>query len=474
MLYTIEFTRAHYARRRRLALFLALVLAVLLGMAGVAARMAYVEYTKPPLAERLATYHAAALKVEDVAAAWTNCQSHYSQIAPYYRIFWCENGLDVLACLSDEHALLPRELVPVSWQLRSPGVSELVYSLRFEPELSKIEQIADATNRLAAALAQWQPAVTCETGDLADLDALRISVAFRLHSPPRESMPQIPSNIVSVVKDIDARRGICLDYAPPEWAGDMTTVKAAMDRVLSDTLPPLKGRRVDTAALEEGRRRAIDPGTFFEAAGAALRAAGIRVEPQALIDARARWSELANRRLRRARALDNAALDNERDRLDGILASGLPSPGVFKAVEQRTVELRAALTNGYSERAVFDEGHAKQGLVKAVGSVSNNLDVAADVKRRPAVNGLILVPWTVTLTPSQNATVASPESVRTIVAGVQALLLAPGGFVIESIDIRFESKVGDGQPRVVQGALAGLVPCRTESGAKSPVAKGGR
>jgi hypothetical protein len=297
--------------------------------------------------------------------------------------------------------------------------------------------------------------------DMAKLTELQLTVRVQLNPPPHDAFPGLPPTIGKIGKFINERRELCMNYVIED--DNNKTARVMLAKALSEAMPALMSHDSNAARVwPELLSQTIDPVAFIDQLEGRFREIN-SPKLQSLVETRARWAGLANRQWRRVRALDSAALDAEIEEIRRVF---LPPLSLFLAMDVRTAQLRAALTNGLSEREVFDEGRVDE-LIKADVA---NLKAQLAVKRVPEVGGLILAPWTFELAPDEKRSV-SPGGVdgvlRAVVDHLNSIVSSSEGFVVKEIEFQFESS-RDGA--IISHVLAsGLLPCRAE-----PKPQGGR
>jgi len=112
---------------------------------------------------------------------------------------------------------------------------------------------------------------------------------------------------------------------------------------------------------------------------------------------------------------------------------------------------------------VFDEARADEFMSACFGTESD-LTPKFNVQRMPALNGLILAHWTLTLTRDEKKAVPKDGAdgvMRSLVARVNAVLSSSEGFVVKTVEFKFTPSPGGA---VITDVLAsGLLPCHAAS-----------
>lgn len=451
MAYRIDFTESRYAWRRACVMAL-LVLVLAVGAAlGWGGRHVYLQWERPTLGHNLQMIHELAARIEPLYDHWQECANAFAAVAPFYRLFWSANAVDMLEIIAGRQASLPPKLTPVRWVLNTGGACELTYTLHLEPR-GRREQLDNARDSLVLLTRPVEAQVTWPEQPLANVQDLKFTVTFSLDQPACATLPAPPPILKRAIERIDVTRKAVHAYplGGGRGAADVRVVRGELDQIVQQALAGQPER------LEQWRKRlaaAVDPHSFLRNLERELLGHDEHAPP-GLVAFREEWHRLASRQLpwRRLKPLDSPNLSGDADALKA-LASDAPSPAMFDAILGRVRLLQSALRKGYQAGAVFDEGELHRRFAHECLDLSSAVRQLT-IQSAPANNGVIVAPWTLTIRPPAGGDAVELTDLLIVLKRIRGM---QAGFIVERVDVQLQEKGTQGKTGVRNASAAGVL-----------------
>jgi len=459
--YTIDYSRAHYVRRRAwLVLAVAAVLALLFG-AGVVAERLYREWSQPTLAQNLADYQIVAGHVVGIVDPWNTCRDTFAEIEPYYSLLWSESPAAVIGRLADQDADRPASLLPTSWSLQRDGPCELGFRLRFSEWRSRAAQRDSAEQFLKTALRRWEPSVIPSGGDVAGLKELSLIARFEVTLPDYSAVPPVPSQLTNALARISKRGEKIKGFVLGSEASE--TVIGMLTEAL-DAARPLLG--TNAAAMDEDLKNMIDPRSFMNTLQRGL---GKGADLPVLADVRTQWDDIATRRFRRVKALDNDEFRGELAFLSHLASNNLPAVSIFTDLQDKARVLRDAAEGGYSKFHVFDrdqEDSPRSALrvlsARILGCDPGEVRVDGLEPVERDGDELRRARWSLLFAPESGddswVRATTNSELHVVSELVQAIEADRKGFAVEKVALRFGKRASGGRSPVAGVEIVGVLP----------------